>query len=137
MSRKGRKAFRQCDVKVVEFKDFVYTDDERQETTLAEIPSEDSRILSGSSAVLHCPRTEDDKVNVESRYSNHPTRPEALDSVEELAGKLLCEDCMFSTMTPVEVSIARKDLAAAETERIKAYQALEEARQEIEQVSPH
>ena len=72
----GRKAFDACDVKRVEFKTFVWDIDEQKKTTnqrvLSVNPSEDARTSAGHGAVLHCPRTEDDKVFVQSDVTNIP-----------------------------------------------------------------
>jgi len=134
--RAGRKAFDECDVKRVEFKTFVWEVDEENKPThrrvLSGDPSEDTRTSAGHGAVLHCPRTEDDKVFVQSESNTHYSRNEALRSVRKAAGNLLCRDCQFATMTPVQVSIERTELANAERARIEAYHALDEARAELE-----
>lgn len=135
MNISGNRAFERCDVKVVEFVDYVYVDKDRKNVTITQDAARDPRPHGGNGAVLHCPRTEDDRVNVESQFSNHPTRERALNSLKSLAGKLICRDCRFSSMTPVEVSIARTELAEAEKARIIAYAALMEARNELETIN--
>lgn len=140
MSRKGNRAFDRCDVKVIEFKDLVYKKGKEGPTEVAKNPSEDSRILAGNSAVLHCPRTEDDRVNVESQFTNHSSRQVALNSVRSLAGVLLCATCRFSNMNPVEVSEERARIARAEAERIEAFglrdAALLELNQRLQRPAP-
>lgn len=145
MSRAGKKAFDRCDVKVVEFKDTVYEHPTQVMPgnyvvplgglgTVASRPTSPADAgmqYAGSGAALHCPRTEDERVNIHSAYSNHNGRLLALKSVRNLAGELLCRTCRFSTMTPVEVSIERKALADAETERVESFILLEAARAEI------
>jgi hypothetical protein len=131
MSNNGKKAFRRCDVKVVEFKDFVYDKDAKNRKVLSDNPSEDTRRLFGYSAVLHCPRTEDDRVSITSQFTNHSSRIKALKSVEKLAGALLCRDCRFSNLTPAEVSMDRAALARAEKDRIEATRIRQEAIREL------
>lgn len=132
MSRAGRKAFRKCDVKAVLFKSYVYTDDGEEKEVISTTPSEDSRQFAGVAAVLECPRTQDDKLQqIESQFTDHPTNLAALQSLAELAGELVCAECRYSNMTPVQVSIQRADFAKAEADRVLAYQVLEAARAEI------
>lgn len=131
MFKEGQRAFDRCDVKVVEFKSFVYKQSSAGEKALATNPSEDMRIHAGDGAVLHCPKTEDDKVAIESQYTNYPTRQAALKSVRKLAGDLMCKNCRFSSMTPSEVSNDRAAFARAETDRIEATIAYDAAMKEL------
>jgi hypothetical protein len=131
MSLSGRRTFNACRVKVVEFKDFVYSIGNSGHSVLSPNPSEDSRINAGSSAVLHCPKTEDDRVSVESQFNSHPTRLKALKSLREIAGELVCRDCPFSSMDPVDVSVHRAELARAEADRLTAYKLVREAQLEL------
>lgn len=131
MSLSGRRTFNACRVKVVEFKDFVYASGNSGHKVFSRTPSEDNRINAGCSAVLHCPKTEDDRVNVESQFSNHPNRLKALKSLREIAGELICRDCPFSSMDPVDVSVHRAELARAEAERLTAYKLVREAQLEL------
>lgn len=136
MSRAGRKAFNRCDVKVVEFKDFVYVDDDEKKVELSSNPSEDTRFYAGTGAILHCPRTEDERVNIESQYGNHSSRLDALASVGRLAGELLCKDCRYSAMNPVEVMQERAALARAEAERLDGMRLRAEAIAELAKIDP-
>ena len=133
---KGLRNFRQCDVKVVETKDFVYVSGNKGPAVLSVTPSEDNRNLHGHSAVLHCPRTEDERVNIESQYVNHSSRLEAVNSVASIAAALVCADCRFSTMTPLEVSKERADLARAETERLHEIALRTKVIQELIEIDP-
>lgn len=142
MSLKGYKAFNRCDVKVVEFKRRirVYTDNRRTKSASLVLFDEEvtpeqrqnSRI-SGYGAALHCPRIEDDdRLTIESDGYSYETQSGALISLRRLAGELICRDCRFSTMTPVEVSIERRKLNEAETERLQAHAQYLAALAEIE-----
>lgn len=136
MSLSGRRTFNACRVKVVEFKDFVYATGNSGREVLSLTPSEDNRINAGCSAVLHCPKTEDDRVNVESQFTNHTNRLRALKSLREIAGELICRDCPFSNMDPVDVSVHRAELARAEADRLIAYKLVREAQLELDGLMP-
>lgn len=131
MSRNGRKAFNRCDVKVVEIKRRLR--DKVTNLVIDETARESGKnyALNGHGAELHCPRTEDDRVAIKSDSQSHSSQAEALASVRGLAGQLLCAECRYSSMTPVQVSIERTELAKAEADRVVAFQALEAARAEI------
>lgn len=135
MSRAGNKAFRGCDVKSVSFTEFVFIGPGKSNPTVSEHPSSDVRQFAGNAAKLICPRVEDDKIQIDSQLTNHPNKKAALKSVEKLAGELVCGDCRYATMTPVEVSIARTDFARAEANRMEAYQALLEGYDEVNRIS--
>lgn len=147
MSRSGERAFKQCNVKVIEFgrRVAVYPPqnpgslDASERIILDEedvSPEQRQRSsVRGYNATLHCPRTQDDeRVRIESTKRSHHSQLEALKSVSKLAGELLCEDCMFSGMDPVAVSEQRQKLAKAEIERLETYQHLSAARAELQQV---
>jgi hypothetical protein len=132
MGRAGKKAFNKCNVRVVEFERFIY--DSETEHVVTEDQREPHRdyFLRGYRAILRCPRTEDDGVEVASPYKSHDTQRIALAHLRELAGDLICRDCMYPSMTPVQVSIKRKELAEAEAERLHAYKLVQQARDEID-----
>ena len=88
-------------------------------------------------AILHCPRTEDEKVNVESgNYSGpnsrHWTPTDALDTLSEYAANILCNSCPLVSMTAVEATIQRAEKAQADAQLLRAQAALIEARQELD-----
>ena len=129
----GKQSFDRCDVKTVEIISRATKGILNYDSSVAP----EGAIHSGYRAKLHCPRIEDDdRLKVSSNNLNYSYQSEAVRSVRKIAAQLICRDCMYSDMTPVQVSIARKEFANAETERVKAYQALEAAREEIEQASP-
>jgi hypothetical protein len=123
MSRAGKRSFDRCDVKVVEFKEFGYREGSSGIASLCkDLPNGGKdNVNAGYWAVLHCPRTEDERIEVTSENETRRNKPNALKEVRTLAGQLVCEHCRFSTMTPVEVSIERTRFANAEAERIEAF----------------
>lgn len=140
MSRAGNKAFERCDVGVVEFGDYVYTKGKGKKDVFErgdESGTDKDKMHAGYHATLHCPRTEDDRISVTSEYESDMTKVEALNSLKKLAGELVCRNCRFSSMSPVDVSNERAELARAEAERTEAFTALEQAREELRQYSPH
>lgn len=150
MSFKGKRAFRRCDVKTVEIKRHVYPNDVRTEYyggTIRPAKREDiqfrepevegiseKQIYGGSSAILHCPRTEDERVNVQSQYDTHAGDAYALKSLEKIAGELLCANCRYSSMSPAEVAQDRAAETRAEADRIEAVVAREKAMLELAEV---
>jgi hypothetical protein len=129
MGRAGIKSFNRCNVKKVEFKDHVYASGSSGRVVMSDNPTEDGRVYAGTTATLHCPRTEDDLVSVESTATVR-SHLKALKNVRQIAGELLCRDCIFSSMPPVEVAQHRTVLAKAETERVQAFGELAAARKE-------
>lgn len=137
MSRAGRKAFARCDVKVVEFNRRYRTHDEtRLVVNEEERVPEKNYSINGYGVILRCPRTEDDEISIRSDRDSHPSQIEALNSIKSVVGKLLCAECRYSHMTPVQVSVARTEFAKAEAERLEAYGALELARKEVAELPP-
>ena len=139
MSRSGNKAFDRCDVRVVEFGHFLYLEDRDGDFDYEnDIPEDDrnKRFHAGYHATLHCPRTEDDRISVTSEYESEMDKSYALKSLKKLAGELVCHDCRYSSMTPAEVSQDRAKFLRAETERVEALTALEQARDELRLVTP-
>jgi len=134
MSRAGKRAFRRCDVKEVELSTFVYEKEGGGVRHIKDAKKGRVYNLAGANANLHCPRTESPLVKVSSEDKAGMSKVQAVKSLEELAGELLCRDCRFSTMTPVQVSIARAELDLAEAERIRAHQLLTEARAELDAI---
>lgn len=136
MSRAGRKAFDKCNVKVVEILPYIYSDDEQRTFKVKRSIDKGGLLTGGSHAILHCPRTEDKRVNAESEKREKASQLAALDELRRIAGEMLCRTCMYSSMTPVEVSVQRKDFAEAEAERITAFaerdKAISAAKAEIE-----
>src|SRR4051812_6956357 len=104
---KGEKAFNECNVRVVEVVEMVYAEGNEGKKVRANDPSTDSRIFAGNGAVLHCPRTEDQRVDIASQYSDHDSRLEAYKSLREIAGKMLCDGCIYASMTPLQVAEER------------------------------
>ena len=133
----GKQSFDRCDVKTVEIIGrSAFIKEGRQWNSDTKNAPEGSWHF-GYRAQLHCPRIEDDeRLKISSNNKNYNYQSEAVRSVRSIAAQLICRDCMYAEMTPVQVSIARKDFAKAETERIQAYKALEAAREEIEKISP-
>lgn len=143
MSFRGNRAFDRCDVKVVEFKDFVHAREPQGDETwgdipsvLSDSPSEDTRIFSGNGAVLHCPMTEDERVKVESQFTDHPSRSAALKSLRKNAGELLCRNCRYSNMSAIEASQERAALARAEVEQLEGIKARRQAVAELQEADP-
>ena len=136
MNRAGRRSFDKCNVKVVQVKDFVYENGNKGKVVMAENPSEDTRIFSGNSAVLHCPRTEDARVMVESQFTNHPNRIEAFASLRAVASELVCRGCIYADMTPLQATQERANLLAAQAVELEALNARNEALRQLQQSSP-
>lgn len=135
--RAGEAAFDACDVKRVVITESVYDDtEEGEEAVVSEAPLEDNRYFAGNGAELICPRTEDDGIQISSQYNNHLDRVGAYNSVRTQAGELACGTCMYAGLTPVEVSIARTELANAEVDRIEAYRLRKEAIEELNRQFP-
>lgn len=128
MSRAGRKAFKRCSVKEVEFK-YYSVDPDTGSYILPESRVE-RKIYSfgGYRAILHCPRVEDSSHTAVTSKDCENSQIKALKDVEILAGELLCKYCMFSSMGPVAIAQHRTALANAETERIEAFAELAKAR---------
>jgi len=164
-ANKGQRTFDKCNNKVIEIKDFVYdvteveiepkplgdsddSDDQEQKVSEPETktirtmiytadPSSDSRQYAGSAAVLHCPRTEDPRVDIASQYSNHSSRLVAYDSVRRIAGRIVCDGCIYATMTPVEVAQERAARLRAEAEQLSAIAVREQALAELREIHPN
>ncbi len=133
----GKKSFDRCDVKTVEIigRSGLFKDNRYWTVDTKGAPEGSSH--TGYRAKLHCPRIDDDdRLNVSSNKKTYQLQEEAVRSVRSIAAQLICRDCMYADMTPVQVSIARKDFAKAETERVLAYKALEAAREDLDQISP-
>lgn len=136
MSRSGNKRFDQCDVKIVEFTRHI------RDSSTGHIVEEKDRdpdkdyVLRGYRGSLHCPRTEDDRVSVDSVTRSHPTQLEALNSVRKLTGNLLCSTCKYSTMTPLEISQERAAVARAEVDRLEAFTSRAQALAELALIDP-
>ncbi len=132
----GKKRFDNCQVAKVSIGQlvFVMRDGEAvrvQRSKLRE--NEKWHREGGYTATLHCPRTEDeDGVEVSTRAEVRWSQNEARRELRNTAARLVCATCVYHSMTPVEVSITRKELAEAELERIEAYKRLCEARAELE-----
>lgn len=110
MSFATRKIFRNCQLKTIEMKGSGWYE-----------------------AKLHCPRTEDDRVEVKTEGLNQ-TKNDAIRNLAKVAGGMVCASCPYAGKSEVEVTIYRTDLAKAEAERLHAYQTLDEARKEVEQL---
>ncbi len=151
MSRAGDKTFDRCDVKVVEFIDSVFTEPTEVHrgshivplsglgTVDKEIVEDDSgqfKQYAGSGAKLHCPRTQDDRLNVESAVGNHDGRIRALQSLRALAGELLCSTCRYSSMSPVDVALEQAKLANAEAGRLQGLALRAKAIAELNEANP-
>lgn len=155
MISKGKKAFNRCDVKVVEFVDFIFPSNVKSDNVLA--GSEYTTLRDGSIseraivkdtasqqgydaghlAILHCPRTEDDRVNIQSDSDNHTLRTGALASLRELAGSLICEHCRYSKMSPVDITLERAEIARVDAQRLEAIKLRAEALHELTQIDPN
>lgn len=154
-AERGREAFDRCDAKVVAFGDYAYdktvasdqityehglinlTDGIVGPRTLTDPNNKDQTNIgynAGHEAVLHCPRTEDDRVYIASASSNHATRQHALQSVRELAGALVCVHCRFSKMTPAQVAQDRAEFLRAEADRLDALTAHERALKDLREI---
>lgn len=141
VQRDGRMAFSNCDVKAAQITRFFQYDDENMGTGVlvaeSELDTSKPNHFNGYRARLDCPRTQDDpRLVIESPYRNHATQIEAVDALVPLAASLVCRDCMYSNMTPVQVSIARKEFETAEIARLEVHSELERAKAvmaEIEQ----
>jgi hypothetical protein len=143
MSRAGRKSFDKCNVKVVEFKEFVYasTFDKdlpgvERKTVRTDNPSEDTRVSAGNGAVLHCPMTEDTRVNIESQYTNHASKVLALDSLKYIAGEVICRNCRYSSMSAVEVAQEQATVARAEADKLEALSLRRQALEDLQEHDP-
>lgn len=148
MGFRANRAFDRCSVKVVEFHDFAFPpsiagaeivndgdyvnlkDGTAVDRLLVKPGEQFDSYSAGCEAVLHCPRTEDERVNVASESSNHSTRLQALASLRELAGNLLCANCRYSSMTPIDLALERAALAKADAERAEALAELAKSRKE-------
>ena len=158
MTRAGKRAFNRCNVKVVEFHEFVFPSSvsaseitrgagvvtagdktgQRILVTPQNVNDVSSNWAAGCEAVLRCPVTEDQDEPLTSQTNNHVTKLASLESLRSIAGELLCRNCRFSSMTPVEVSLERQEIAEAETARIEAFTHLQAAQIELAKiVSPH
>lgn len=144
VQREGRVAFGNCDVKAAEITRFFQYDDEKGFSTGAVVAEADldaskPNHFNGYRARLDCPRTQDDpRLVIESPYRSHATQLEAVEALVPLAAALVCRDCMYSGMTPVQVSIARKEFENAEIARLEVHSQLERAKvamAEIEQAA--
>jgi hypothetical protein len=91
---KGSQNFRQCQVKQVEVRIVGYSDYE---------------------AELDCPKTEAITVKSDKKY----TKEGAVRDLRGHAGRLMCEHCIYSAMTPLEVEQARISQAQARITRIE------------------
>ena len=83
---------------------------------------------------LHCPRTEDERITVENNYSHDSVRSSIRD-LGKVASAMVCSHCPYAGKSEVEVTLYRTELAKAETDRLYAYNALEAARADVEQVT--
>jgi hypothetical protein len=153
MSIKGNRAFNRCGVKVVTFTDYVFGSPTKLqqwgelvvpeggigsvEKFKVENDNGVGRQYAGSSALLHCPLTEIKGTKNGSLYNNHKGRLPALASLREQVGDLLCRNCRYSVMTPVEVLEEQAKITRAEADRIEALAALERARDELRGISPY
>jgi hypothetical protein len=128
--KQGQKSFENCNVRVVEFHN-IHLDPSTGGQYHDAGPDKKTDLWYkhlGYSAVLHCPRTDDDaRTHIDSSTLAN-TKPEALDQVKDLAGALLCHNCIFSSMDPVAVTQHRIALAQAETLRLEAFTELAKAR---------
>ncbi|MDB5185294.1 MAG: hypothetical protein JWN38_1102 [Candidatus Saccharibacteria bacterium] len=146
MSRAGKKSFEQCDVKSVIFtrRIRVFQDESRSVSKSIvldenDVTPEQMQVSQtrGYRATLQCPRLEDDpRSSIESESRVHATQLDALESMKRLAGEVICRDCRFSSMTPVEISHERAQLATAEAERAEAYRLREIALRELNTAFP-
>lgn len=149
MRREGVESFDSCDVKVVKMITHGYPPDVKLQTAsstsiipvdaadYAKKKAKDAPLIYGGHlAVLDCPYTQDTGEKISSAFNNHNGVAAAYDSVRENAGLIACRTCRFSGMTPAEVSIDRKEFAQAETERLRAYEGLEQARVELGIIEP-
>lgn len=152
MSRAGKKAFDQCESKVVTFTDYVFTRPTELQSGQTDfvvprtglgsvdkvkVENGTNGRYAGSGASLKCPVTQASEQEMESQYSNHYGRLKALDSLRQIAGEVICRNCRFSGMTQVEVITERAALLRAQAEETEALAALESARNELRQVNPH
>lgn len=148
MSRKGKKNFDKCGLKVVQFSDLVFP----RGTKLAVrgeliVADKDARVLGeddssvrkaygGSYAELHCPKTEDDRVEVDADFNNYNGRSRALKSLRNNAGETVCQNCVFFGMTELEVSEYRAKLVRSETERLDYLKLKTQTLAELAEIDP-
>ena len=114
MSMRTNRIFRDCQLKTIE----VNPDNLTQNTHRNDV-------------VLHCPRTEDERVTVENNFTHESVKASIRD-LARVAGATVCGPCPYAGKSEVEVTLYRTELAKAEAERLYAYSALEAARADVE-----
>lgn len=126
LNRAGKNNFNTCAVRDVEFRDYVASGG----IVVPKAGLRDTRALAGHTAVLHCPRTEDERFSIETpdRLSS---RKSAFNSLRRIASAAVCATCPFAGKSPVDVSIMRTQHAKAEVERVEAYRLRQEAYDEL------
>lgn len=119
MSRAGKKNYDSCAVREVEDIEFVYL---RLNFGPAEPKkgATDTRETAGHRAILHCPVTESERVTIDSGDYRYENRTNVAAKVRRYASELICANCMFAGKTPLEVSMLRRQLAEAESNRLEA-----------------
>ncbi len=134
-----RQKFDQCGVKTVEYVEWLLSTSDKSGrrvwTRKSLFPENKAWNDKEYEAVLHCPRTEDDRVSVDSE-GHKMTREVALTELRKIAASVVCKSCVFSGMTEVEVSRHRTIAARAETERLEAYKIRDDVLAELAELDP-
>lgn len=115
MSFTGRRNFKRCQLKTVEVVN-------------------NGVGYNNFEASLDCPKTEDRREEIASDRKNHVSSEYAVRDLKFVAGRIVCANCPFSAMNETEFKRAEAERMRADAEYILAEKALEQARQEVEEI---
>ncbi len=131
--------FDNCQNRIVEFTDFVKVNDDNYHYDIVGPTTDldkDLRKYKGSSAELHCPKTNDERVTVEINYRDGQRRELALANLKREAGMQVCRSCVYAPMSPLEVAQYDAHVARTELEKVELLQARTLALAELAESDP-
>lgn len=130
----GKSNFDNCQNRTIEHTDFVF--ETYGGITQSDDFSKDTRIFYGSSAKLHCPKTDNSLVTVEVQALRGQDRDKALKNLKKEAGAQVCRVCVYAPMSPLEVSQYDAQIAKSELEKVELLKARSEAIAELAEKDP-
>ncbi|MCA9324811.1 hypothetical protein KDA23_01945 [Candidatus Saccharibacteria bacterium] len=137
----GKENFDSCQIRTVEFTEWSLVRGGKKSRSYVWKPRESvknktTRHDTQLAAKLHCPRTEDERVTIETLEQLGEDQADAQELLRSLAASTVCATCQFAGKTPVEVTRMRTELALAEKERAEAYLQRDEVVQQLMQIDP-
>lgn len=90
-------SFDRCQLKTIQTENLA--EDDLGQIIPPNSPSNGVRYYAGSRAILHCPRTESEQVEVKSQYSNHSSPSRAIKSLSKIASAQVCGGCPYSGLS--------------------------------------